>query len=98
MATSVAMTNANNQLVLDFDGATFDRERDGERLGRQMEAVKRLMLDGQWRTLADIADYAQGSEAACSARLRDLRKIRYGCFVVHRRYKANGVWEYRVEP
>lgn len=91
------MSYADEQLSLDFDGGTYDRDRDGDRLGRQLAAVKRLMSDGRWRTLPEIAEYAGGSVAAVSARLRDLRKIRVGCYEVERRYVSNGVWEYRVK-
>lgn len=85
-----------------FDGATYDPERDGERLGREMTAVARLMLDGEWRTLAYISETLEMTtgirypEASISARLRDLRKPRFGSHTVERRYCGAGLWEYRV--
>lgn len=80
-----------------FDGATFDAQRDGERLNGQLERVARLMADGRWRTLRELAAAVGGSEAGVSARLRDLRKARWGSKRVERRYLADGVWQYRVE-
>jgi hypothetical protein len=90
------MDASTEQFAFNFEGSTYDMDRDGERLGRQMAAVKRLMIDGRWRTLAEIAKYAGGSQAAVSARLRDLRKIRFGCYSVERRHVVNGVWQYKV--
>ena len=82
-----------------FDGATFDEELDGERLARQLQRVKDLMRDGKWRTLYTIAAKVQGSEAAVSARLRDLRKEKFGSWTVEkRRLLVPGLWEYRVVP
>lgn len=82
--------------VLRFDGETFDASRDGARLSSQLERVQVLMTDGRWRTLASIAAAVGGSEPAVSARLRDLRKPRFGGLLVERRYVGEGLWEYRV--
>jgi len=81
-----------------FDGATFEEDRDGERLSGQLHQVRALMADGAWRTLGEIvAAIGGGSEAGVSARLRDLRKPKFGGFNVERRYRDRGVWEYRVK-
>lgn len=55
------------------------------------------MRDGQWRTLALIAAWINEPEASVSARLRDLRKKRYGSHIVHREYVSDGIWRYRLE-
>jgi len=83
-------------LIPQFDGATFQPERDGERLTRQLDRVKELMLDGQWRSLPQIAALVGGSEAGVSARLRDLRKPRNGAYTVNRRHVEDGLHEYQV--
>lgn len=84
-----------------FDGATYDEKKDGPRLSRQLDRVKALMLDGQWRTLRHIVDSIEGpaSEAGVSARLRDLRKRRFGaCLVERRRLPGSpGLHEYRLK-
>jgi len=83
-----------------FDGVTYSSELDGERLSSQLERVRRLMADGKWRTLAEIRAECGGSEAACSARLRDLRKPKFGGHVVERRRRGDGrkgLHEYRME-
>lgn len=82
------------------DGGTFEGQYDSTRLGTQFDRVRALMADGQWRTLREIADaIGKGSEAAISARLRDLRKPEYGRWTVERRRRGDpkaGLWEYQV--
>lgn len=75
------------------DGETFDAARDGKRLNAQASDVFRLMQDGKWRTLSEIADATGHPEASVSARLRDLRKVGY---TVDREYVSRGLWRYRV--
>lgn len=79
-----------------FDGETFDFDRDSKRLTGQLERVRHAMRDGRWRTLEQIARMVDGSEAGVSARLRDLRKPRFGGLAVEREYVERGVWRYRV--
>ena len=85
------------QEVLRFDGPSIE-SRDVERLGRQLDAVRKLMLDGEWRTLREITLHTGASEAGASARLRDLRKARFGGYVVSRRRVPGtlGLFEYQV--
>jgi len=85
-------------LPLTFDGESFDPSLDQERLAGQFTKVKALMLDGHWRTLSEIQALVGGSEAGISARLRDLRKPRFGAYRVERRrrYSTKGIWEYQV--
>jgi hypothetical protein len=82
-----------------FDGQTFDRARDADRLGCQLASVRAWMLAHQWQTLAEIArgvGYSDAAVASVSARLRDLRKRRFGGYAVERRRRTTGTWEYRV--
>lgn len=59
----------------------------------QLAAVRDLMRDGRWRTLAEIhADVKIG----ISTRLRDLRKPKYGRHTVERHTGEGGVPEYRL--
>lgn len=87
------------QEVLRFDGPPETvRPPDAERLGRQLDAVRKLMSDGTWRTLRVISLHTGASEAGASARLRDLRKPRFGGYVVSRR-RVRGtlaLFEYQV--
>jgi hypothetical protein len=81
-----------------FDGSTFDSSLDGERLTKQLEHVRKLMADQIWRTLLEIEAITGFPQASISARLRDLRKDRFGSYRVERRRRAGPVmiWEYRV--
>jgi RIO-like serine/threonine protein kinase len=88
------------QCTLDYDhprfgGETFDEAKDGHRLRRQLDAVRSLMADGNWRTLDRIATVTEFPEASVSARLRQLRHE--GLVVERRRVTTTaGTWEYRV--
>lgn len=79
------------------DGATYDHDKDGKRLGEQHRAVFDLMRDGQWRTLSEIEDATGHPQASISARLRDFRKARFGGHEVNRRRRADaGTWQYQL--
>lgn len=77
-------------------GKTFFRQRDADRLSRQARAVWNVMRDNRWRTLPEIARVLEEPQQSISARLRDLRKDRFGGWDVQREYVAHGVWRYRV--
>ena len=80
-----------------FDGPDLE-DHDHLRLGAQAAAVYRLMSDGRWRTLREIAAAVDAPEASVSARLRDFRKARFNSHDVQRRrrFEGKGVWEYRL--
>lgn len=80
----------------DFDGATYDATEDYARLGCQFVVVRAIMLDGQWHTLAEIEATTGYPQAAISARIRDLRKEKFGGYTVQSRRAQRGLWYYRV--
>lgn len=79
-----------------FDGETFEPDRDTERLSSLLERVKTLMLDGQWRSLSAISERVSAPEASVSARLRDLRKPKFGEYRVERRHVGDGLFQYKL--
>ncbi len=88
------------QAILDFDGLTFHRDDDGERLTTQLRTVRDLMRDGQWRTLQEIEAATGFPQASISARLRDLRKPKFGGYIINRRRRGNsdkGIHEYQCQ-
>lgn len=93
------------------DGATYQANYDRLRLGRQLRAVHDAMLvastRGVWLTLDELAEsvtyygVSNASTASLSARLRDLRKPRFGGLQVLRRRRGGphlGLYEYLVLP
>jgi hypothetical protein len=80
-----------------FDGETYEPHLDHERLTTQLARVRWLVSNGQWWTLARLAQLAGGSEASVSARLRDLRKPKFGGLTVERERIDGGLFQYRVK-
>lgn len=86
-------------LPVSFDGETIDPSLDEQRLGRQQEAVRAFMERGGWHTLAELSAALGYPEASISARIRDLRKPRWGARTVERRRRGepkSGLFEYRL--
>lgn len=79
-----------------FDGETIVPERDNPRLSDQMEDILKVVLDGNWYTLSELHTITGHPEASISARLRDLRKKKWGNWTVERRYIQNGLHAYRL--
>ena len=80
----------------EFDGETYDPVKDRKRLTGQLLRVFEVMQDGRWRTLRELAYLAKASEASASARLRDLRKDKFGGFEVQRKRNDGGLFQYRL--
>ena len=81
---------------LDYDGRTYQSQRDKTRLNAQTQRVFNALADGSWWTLARIAELTRSPEASISARIRDLRKPRFGAHTIERRHVAAGLWQYRL--
>lgn len=86
---------------ISFDGPTYDAETDEARLTGLLEQVFELMKDRKFRTLQEIKKQlcCNAGEASISARLRDLRKPRFGAHTVNRRRRGEasaGVFEYQL--
>ena len=82
-----------------FDGPGLIPEKDFPRLNRQQQRVFDLMIDGKWRTLNEISRITGDPLQSISARLRDMRKIRFGGHAVDKRprgERSKGLWEYRL--
>ena len=76
-----------------FFGATFNHDRDFERLSGLLQRVAKCMADGKERGLRDIAEAVGGMEASVSARLRDLRREGFN---ITKRNAGGGLWLYRM--
>jgi hypothetical protein len=90
---------------MNFDGETYDEELDGERMTTQLELVREIMSDQGWHRIIEVANRVDCTESGAAARIRDLRKEKFGSWEIMRRRVAhgNGLHEYRwtgeiVEP
>ena len=81
-----------------FDGETIEPARDHDRLRAQLHRVLNAVSDHEWRTLHQISAITGDPEASVSARLRDLRKDKFGGYTIERRpvKDGNGLFEYRL--
>lgn len=86
-------------------GPAFDESRDGERVARQMDRVRDLMIDGVWRTLPEIsaalARRHPGSrfpEGSVSAQLRHLKKEKFGGYRLEKEHIGDGLYRYQLLP
>ena len=80
-----------------FDGPDLTAS-DAVRLSGQLERVRNQMADGRWYTLSCLSVLVNGSEAGISARLRDMRKPRFGSHTIERERVApgSGLYRYRL--
>jgi len=82
-----------------FGGDTYEPELDESRLKAQLNRVRKLMRDAEWRTLAEISEVTGDPQASVSARLRDHRKEQFGGHTVNRRRRGEGrrgLFEYQL--
>ena len=82
-----------------FSGVGVEPE-DVPRLKGQLERVRRYMKDGDWHTIPEIAAAVGASQTSASARVRDLRKARFGGHTIERirdPYTPGRYW-YRLMP
>lgn len=61
-----------------------------------LERVYRVLENGEFHSLGEIAFRTGGTTASVSARIRDLRKTRYGMHYITRRRLPAGGFEYRL--
>lgn len=82
-----------------FSGADFIAARDEKRLVTQLERIRDLISDGEWRTVSSMSNTltsrygANFPENSVQAQLRNLRKLG---LTVDRRYVGSGLYEYRL--
>jgi len=84
-----------------FGGETFNNELDGARLKKQLNDVFVVMGDNHFRTLHEIHVITSHPIQSILARLRDLRKAKFGGYQVNRRRRGHGfegILEYQVLP
>lgn len=82
-------TQPSLQMLLTYE------QREPKREAEQLRLVRKLMSDGEWRTLGEIKAKlpAKYLETSISARLRELRSLGY---TVDRKKVGQGLFSYRV--
>jgi hypothetical protein len=91
---------------VDFDGQTYDPLTDYARLSTQLRDVWDCLTHDpdRWWSISDLTATINAhrkrhhTEAAVSARLRDLRKPKFGRYVMQRKPAGNGLFYYRLDP
>lgn len=80
-----------------FSGPDLTIE-DRRRLVNQLDILRSLMEDMEWRSLAEIEGATGFPQASISAQLRNLRKAPFGGNIIERRRRrvGKGTWEYRM--
>ncbi len=67
-------------------------------MDNQQKEIFDIMIDGEWHTLSEL-EYRtlfRHPPQSISARLRDLRKKKFGGYTVERKYIISGIHSYRV--
>ncbi len=83
-----------------FYGDDYDDQRDGRRLGAQLQRVYDVMKDGRWRSHQEIVETLmwggkpREKEASIARQVRYLKDIP-GCYVL-RRYEGDGLYRYSL--
>ena len=104
--TSIIPRDVNGELFgptePQFDGPGLE-PHDHKRLSKQLQALFTILTsipEYPWWTLAELAGRMQAPEASVSARLRDLRKPKFGGHTIERRrcHRNGGQYEYRLAP
>jgi hypothetical protein len=80
-------------------GPAYDEAKDGKRIKKQHEVIRDFMLGNtNWFTLSELGSLLRYPEASISAQLRHLRKERFGSYLVDKRRRTVGTWEYHIAP
>jgi len=81
-----------------FDGSDYVPAADNARLNSQLQRIWNVMLDGKWRTLAQIEKLTGDPPASISAQLRHMRKPRFGGHTVRKLNSGGGLFWYKLVP
>jgi len=85
------------QSLFDGDGDLEGAQKD-PRLKKQLVRVYEVMSTEKWLPLSEISLLADAPEASASARMRDLRKKKFGGFTIDTRMLSDlNVHEYRFD-
>jgi hypothetical protein len=83
---------------MDFKGTDYEPQRDEKRLSTQHKRVRTAALEwpGQWFTMQALAEYVGEPPGSVERQVRYLRDEKFGGYIVEKRHKHGGTFEYRV--
>jgi hypothetical protein len=80
-----------------FDGVTISPQVDDGRLTILQGRVYSYLRSHDWVTLRQLSEACRGTETSVSARIRDLRKPRWGEHEIQACHASgDGVWRYKM--
>ena len=81
-----------------FDGVTYNPALDEARLESQMGRVFECLRSGEWYTPTEMSAITGDNWSSVNARIRDLRKAKFGAWIVDRVRDPNnrGLHRYRL--
>jgi len=88
-----------------FDGVVYDEVKDFDRLTGQLKRVHEALSGERWRTVGEIQECIRRQEnivdpeCSISAQIRNLRKKRFGGWIIERRRRGgedSAIWEYKI--
>ena len=82
--------------VARFDGPEPDEPRLTGQIERVWNVARNRVSNGGWFTVDYIVQRTGFPANSVQAQLRNLRKARFGAYLVERRRSAEGLYEYRV--
>lgn len=62
----------------------------------QIDRVMLAIKDGQWKTLEEVSEITGDTTPSISARLRDLRKKKFGGHTILKRKVNDNLFEYKI--
>lgn len=71
---------------------------ESARLDSLRERIRECLRSGGWWTLRELETVVGGHGTGVSAKLRDLRKPRYGGHTIEAERVCAGLWRYRMVP
>ena len=73
-------------------------KEDFRRMDTQRSRLEWILTNhpGKWWTLRELGHMAVASETGISARLRDMRKDKYGGYDIQAENTGKGLWRYRI--
>ena len=92
-------TPEGGPLEAQFDGDDYVDSRDRKRLKGQMRRVYDCLSDYRWWTVDDVCRVTgDRNGASISAQNRNLRKPKFGAYIIQKQHRGHGLYAFRMLP